>query len=183
MCKDCKANTWWWFWIYLLGLYQCTQAIHRSYLGLIDWIDMKNTLRQICCSKLCLDFEWSYMNFIQVDRSPSLIFHIIVLDCMKSGKIYWNTWMCSSQILEGHNICPFGLHQLVGQCLIHCDDNTILALCSGHMPLPQYNSVQLIKCFAGVKIVKPILIMLCAFSGWWFLRFSSLPYCPLHLVT
>ena len=43
---------------------------------------------------------------------------------MKSGKIHWNTWRCSSQILESHCICPFDLHQLVEQCLIHYDDNT-----------------------------------------------------------
>ena len=33
-------------------------------------------------------------------------------------------WRCSSQILKGHSICPFDLHQLVEQCLIHYDDNT-----------------------------------------------------------
>ena len=29
-----------------------------------------------------------------------------------------------SQILEGHSICPFDLHLLVEQCLIHYDENT-----------------------------------------------------------
>ena len=43
---------------------------------------------------------------------------------MKSGKIQWNTRRCPPQILEGHSICPFDLHQLVEQCLIHYDDNT-----------------------------------------------------------
>ena len=43
---------------------------------------------------------------------------------MKSGKIHWNTRRCSCQLLEGHSICPFDLHQLVEQCLIHYDDNT-----------------------------------------------------------
>ena len=43
---------------------------------------------------------------------------------MKSAKIHWNTWRCSSQILEGNSICPFDLHQLVEQCLIHYDDHT-----------------------------------------------------------
>ena len=47
---------------------------------------------------------------------------------MKSGKIHWNTRRCSSQILEGHSICPFDLHQLVKKCLIHYDDNTKLWL-------------------------------------------------------
>ena len=43
---------------------------------------------------------------------------------VKSDKVHWNTWRCSSQILEGHSICSFDLHQLVEQCLIHYDDNT-----------------------------------------------------------
>ena len=43
---------------------------------------------------------------------------------MKSGKIHWNARRCSSQILECHSICPFDLHQLVEQCLIHYDDST-----------------------------------------------------------
>ena len=43
---------------------------------------------------------------------------------MKSDKIHCNTRRCSSQILEGHSICPFDLHQLVEQCLIHYHDNT-----------------------------------------------------------
>ena len=47
---------------------------------------------------------------------------------MKSDKIQWNTSRCSSQILEGHSICPFDLHQLVKQCLIHYDDNTNFCL-------------------------------------------------------
>ena len=42
---------------------------------------------------------------------------------MKSGIIHWNTWRCLSQVLEGHSIWPFDLHQLVEQCLIHYDDN------------------------------------------------------------
>ena len=85
MCKNCKANTWWWFRLYLLLLYQCTQAIHISDLGLADWIDVKSTLRQICCPKLCLDFVWSLKNFIQVHRSPSQIVHIIVLDDIRQN--------------------------------------------------------------------------------------------------
>ena len=43
---------------------------------------------------------------------------------MKSGKIHWNTWRCSSQILEGHSICPFDLHQFLEQRLIHHDGST-----------------------------------------------------------
>ena len=43
---------------------------------------------------------------------------------MKSSKIHWNTWRCSSQILEGHSICPFDQHQLEEQCLIYHDNNT-----------------------------------------------------------
>ena len=43
---------------------------------------------------------------------------------MKLGKFHWNTSRCSSQILEGHSICPFDMHQLVEQCPIHFDDNT-----------------------------------------------------------
>ena len=71
MCKYCKANTCWWFLLYLLPLYQSTQAIHIPDLGLTDWIDVKSILQQICCPKLCLDFVWSLINFIQVDRFPS----------------------------------------------------------------------------------------------------------------
>ena len=44
---------------------------------------------------------------------------------MKSGKIHWNIWRWSSQILAGHIICPFDLHQLVEQCLIHMVIQTI----------------------------------------------------------
>ena len=78
-CKDCNSNTWWWFRLYLLLLYPCTQGIHISDLGLTDWIDVKRTLRQICCPKLYLDFVWSLMNFIQVDRPHRKIVHIFVL--------------------------------------------------------------------------------------------------------
>ena len=50
--------------------------------------------------------------------------YCILFHRMKSGKLHRNTWRCSSQILEGHSICPFDLHQLIEQCLIHYDDNT-----------------------------------------------------------
>ena len=62
------------------------------------------------------------MNFIQIDGSHRK--YCISFYRMKSGKIHWNTWRGSSQILEGHSICPVDLHQLVEQCLIHYDDNT-----------------------------------------------------------
>ena len=62
------------------------------------------------------------MIFIQIDGSHRK--YCISFYRMKSGKIHWNTWRGSSQILEGHSICPVDLHQLVEQCLIHYDDNT-----------------------------------------------------------
>ena len=102
----------------------------------------------------------------------------------KSGKIHKNIWRCPSQILEGHNICPFELHKLVGQCIIHCDENTILAWCSHHMLSPQDNSVQLFKSYAGAKMIKPILVTLCDLSGWYFLKIvqlSLLLSSPCHL--
>ena len=55
----------------------CTNA-PKPFIFLIC-IDMNGTLRQIYCPKPCLDFMWSFIKIIQVGRSTSLIFHIIVL--------------------------------------------------------------------------------------------------------
>ena len=46
ICKYCKANTWWWFRLYLLPLYQCTQAIHISDLYWYEWHFTTNLLPQ-----------------------------------------------------------------------------------------------------------------------------------------
>ena len=46
------------------------QAISISDLGLTDWIDVKSTLRQICWPMLCIDFSWSYIDFLQVYDPP-----------------------------------------------------------------------------------------------------------------
>ena len=59
---------------------------HRSYPWLwsgSNWIGVKSALQQICCLKLCLDFLWRLMNFIQVVGSPSCLFHAIVPDEIK----------------------------------------------------------------------------------------------------
>ena len=50
------------------------------------WIDVKSTV-QICSPKICLDVMWSLTNFIQVDRSPSLIFYIIILDEIRQSPL------------------------------------------------------------------------------------------------
>ena len=86
-CKDCKTNTWWWFRLYLLPLYQCTQAIHISDLDLTDGIDVKSALRQMCCPKLCPGFLWSLINFIQVDGSPSYTSRTIVSDEIRQNPL------------------------------------------------------------------------------------------------
>ena len=48
----------------------------------------------------------------------------------------------------------------------------------------QHNSVQLFKLCAGAKMIKPILVMLCDMSGWWFFNIvqsSLLSSSPFHL--
>ena len=51
-----------------------THPRHPWLLSGSNWIDVL----QICCLKLCLDFLWRLLNFIQIDCSPSCIFHTIV---------------------------------------------------------------------------------------------------------
>ena len=63
----------------------CTNA-PKPFIFLI-WIDVKSISRQICCPKLCLDFIWSLMNFVQVDRYPSQVFHIVVFDEIRQNPL------------------------------------------------------------------------------------------------
>ena len=111
-----------------------------------NWIHVKSTLRHICCLKLCLDFLWRLMNFIQVVGSSSCIFHVTVPDEIKNNPLEYmkvqileslsvrmrqqpkgvDHLRCSPSVLRDHSICPFELHQHVEQCLMHCDDNKIL---------------------------------------------------------
>ena len=60
------------------------------------------------------------MNFNQVDGSPSYIFHIIVPDEIRLNPLEF------MEVLIPDSRFPFGLHELVEQCLTHCDGNTIL---------------------------------------------------------
>ena len=67
----------------LCAMYQCTQVIPSSDLGLTDLNDVECTLRQMCCVKLCLVFFWRLINIIRVDGSPLRILHVIVSDQIK----------------------------------------------------------------------------------------------------
>ena len=91
--------------------------------------------------------------------------YCILFHRMKSGKIHWNIRRCSSQILEGHSICPLHLHFCrtmpplwwQHQCLVR-----VLATC--------FHLNTIFKSRAGANMIKsiPILVMLCALSEWWF---------------
>ena len=56
-----------------------------------DWIATKSALWQICCLKLCLEFLWRFLNFIQVVGSPSGIFIVPDEVGKKSSGIHGGT--------------------------------------------------------------------------------------------
>ena len=83
------------FTIYLyliVTLYQRYHPSHSWFWSGSDRIDLKSALRHLCCLKFCLDFLWRLMNFIQIVRSPSCIFHVIVQDEIRKNLL--NTWRC-----------------------------------------------------------------------------------------
>ena len=112
--------------------------------------------------------------------------YCILFHRMKSGKIHWNIRRCSSQILEGHSICPLHLHQLVEQCLIHYDDNTNVWLGFWPHAFTSTQPCSIIQIAYRCKYDKPIqiLVMLCDLSEWCFLNIVQSPllsYSPCRL--
>ena len=67
-----------WFRIYLITLYQLTQAIPGSDLVLIEL--MQRTLYDKFAASISVSISWWLVNFIEAVGSPSGIFDVIVLD-------------------------------------------------------------------------------------------------------
>ena len=181
MCKDCKANTWWWFRMYFL-LYQWTQAIYISDLGLTDWTDVKSTLWQIGCPKLCLDFVWSLMNFIQVYRSPSWVFLIIVLDEIRQNlREYMEVLIPDSRRSQHLPIWAASACRTMPHPLRWHHNSSLVFWSHAFTPIQQCSIIQ-IMCRCKDDKANPYHVM-------WLVRvvvfedFSSLSYYHLHLVT
>ena len=95
----------------------------------LDWCEERfaTNLMSQALSRFLVKFDEFYSGRWFPHRKYCLLFYRV-----KSGKIHLNAWRCSSQILDGHSSCPFDLHQLVEQCIIHYDNSTNF----GHMFLP-----------------------------------------------
>ena len=98
---------------------------------------------------------------------------------MKSCKIHWNAWRCSSQILEGRSICPFDLHQLVEQCLVYYDDKTIvwLVFCPHAFTSTQPCSIIQIMCWCNYDKANTN-----TWHAMWLVSVVFFKYCPASLI-
>ena len=164
MCKDCKANTWWWFWLHLLLLYQCTTHISDLGFNRLDWYEEHFTTNPL--PKALSRFRAKFDEFYSGRSFQTYIFHIIVLDETRQNLLeYMEVFIPHSRGSQHLPIWAASDCRTMPYPLWRQHNSSLVF---GHMRSPQYNSVQSFKSCAGVKMMEPILVMLCDSSGWWF---------------